>query len=332
MKKLIAFMISLLCLSSFGVSQNDLKSHKEVLLLMGTRFEITAIADSKEIAKKAVLLGIEEIERIEALISSWDPNSQTSLINNSAGKEVKVDAELIQLIQRSKKVSHLTNGAFDISFASMSRLYTFDQQEHELPQSMELKKAVALINYQDITCDLERSTIKLEHKGMRIGFGGIGKGYAANRAKKVMSEIAGIQGGLVNAAGDLYAWGENGKEEAWRIQIADPKDINKSLGWLNIDNMSVVTSGDYEKYFTCNGKRYAHIIDPNTGLATTGIKSATVICADTEAGDAIATSLFIMGPEKAIQFVDQIKNIEALIITDNNEIFTSKQLVLNKYQ
>ena len=166
---------------------------------------------------------------------------------------------------------------------------------------------------------------------MKIGFGAIGKGYAANKAKKLMSFMDGVVGGVVNAAGDLIVWGESDKPEGWPIQISDPKDISKTLGWLHIKDMSVVTSGNYEKYFMSNGKRYAHIINPQTGLPTTGIKSATVISKDPEVNDAIATALFVMGAEKSIAFIDGLKDIEALIVTDDDELLYSKNLVLNKY-
>ena len=165
---------------------------------------------------------------------------------------------------------------------------------------------------------------------MRIGFGGIGKGYAANRAKQIMMTMDGVKGGVVNASGDLVVWGNNGTEGDWNIQISDPKNINKSLGTIAIKNASVVTSGDYEKYFTYQGKRYAHIINPNTGIPTTGIKSATVVCPDAELGDALATAVFVLGPTEGMNLINKLKNTEALIITDKDLVLTSNKLELNK--
>lgn len=299
---------------------------------MGSRFEITAMADKEEIAEKAVTDAIKEIERIESLISSWKETSQTSDINRNAGiKAVKVDFELFSLIERSLKVSQITDGAFDISFASMDRLYTFDKAEYPLPPDNDLAKATEKINWHNIILNKEDQSVFLKEEGMKIGFGAIGKGYAANKAKQLISQIKGVKGGVINASGDLIVWGANGKENGWPIQISNPKNIEKSIGWLSIKDMSVVTSGNYEKYFTHNNTRYAHIIDPKTGLPTTGIKSATVICPDAELGDAIATSVFVMGPNKAIDFINTLKNFEALIITDNDEVLTSKNLKLNKY-
>lgn len=312
-------------------AQSKLESHKEILKLMGTRFEITATADSKEVAQQAVRNGITEIERIESLISSWQSTSQTSEINRNAGiKPVSVDKELYDLIDRSIKVSGLTQGAFDISFASMERIYKFDKGEHKLPSPQILEAAIAKIDFQNIILNREKSTVFLKEEGMRIGFGGIGKGYGANKAKEVMMAMEGIRGGVVNASGDLVVWGDNGSDESWNIQISDPKDINNSLGTIGIKNASVVTSGDYEKFFTYDGKRYAHIINPSTGIPTSGIKSATIVCPDAELGDALATAVFVLGPIEGMKLINRLKNTEALIITDEDQVLTSSKLKFNK--
>ncbi len=329
---LILFILVVGCSIAWSQQSENLPlfSHKETLKLMGTRFEITAMGSSKIIAEDAVKKSIQEIQRIESLISSWDPNSQTSLINKNAGKQaVIVDEELVQLIDRSIKVSNLSNGAFDISFAGIESIYTFDKKDKSLPSDSIIRKSIALIGFNDIKINHTASTVYLTKEGMRIGFGGIGKGYAANKAVQLMKSLDGIAGGVVNAAGDLMVWGENGKNSQWPIQISDPADPSKSIGWLQINNTSVVTSGNYEKYFLSNGQRYAHIINPKTGIPTTGIKSATIVCPDAELGDALATTLFVLGPDDAIAFINSLRNIEALIITDDNKIHTSSHLQLN---
>jgi len=150
----------------------------------------------------------------------------------------------------------------------MPKVWEFDKQERTLPEASIIKTACQKINWQNIILNSENNTVFLKEEGMKIGFGAIGKGYAANRAKKVMEKMNGIRGGLVNASGDLIAWGENGKPNDWQIQISDPNDKEKTLGWLNLNEMAIVTSGDYEKYFTNNGKRYAHIINPKTGYTS----------------------------------------------------------------
>lgn len=310
----------------------DWVEHKKVLKLMGTRFEIGAVAENDTLAWAAIEAGITEIERIEKLISSWDETSQTSAINRNAGiRPVQVDQELYDLIFRALKVAKLTEGAFDISFASMDRIWRFDGSMSQMPNPEEVKKAAAKINWEKVMLNPTERTVFLLDKGMKIGFGGIGKGYAANQAKLLMAKMPGIKGGVVNAAGDLLAWGDRPSEKDWVIKIADPVKSADALGWLQINDGAVVTSGDYERYVEFAGKRYAHIIDPRTGYPTTGIKSVTVVCSYAEVADALATSIFVLGQQKGIQLVNQLKGVECLIVTDDNEILTSKHLQLNYY-
>lgn len=320
------FVIILLC--STSAFAQSLQTHKKVLKLMGCRFEITAVASNDTMAWEAIRNGITEIERIEKLISSWDKNSQTSNINRQAGiQPVKVNKELFDLIVRAKKISQLTDGAFDISFASMDRIWKFDGSMQSMPDKSVVKNAADKINWEDIIVNAKEQTIFLKRKNMKIGFGAIGKGYAANRAMQIMKEFE-IAGGVVNASGDLISWGKSKNPNGWTIKIADPKDKNKVLGILETNDLAVVTSGDYEKFVIFEGKRYAHIIDPRTGYPTTGIKSVTVICPDAEVADALATSVFVLGKEEGLNLINRLKSVECLIVTDEDEVLTSKKLKL----
>lgn len=300
-------------------------------MLMGCGFELSASASSEKIAWQAINEGIKEISRIEKLISSWDAESKTSEVNRLAGlRPVKVDKELYDLIYRAKKVSALTDGAFDISFASMDRIWYFDQTEQHLQDSAIVNAAREKIDYQQILLNPNDTSIFLA-QGMKIGFGAIGKGYAANRAKQVMSAIAGVKGGVVNASGDLLSWGESTSEEGRKISIANPKNKNQPIAWLKVNNMAIVTSGDYEKYFLSQGKRYAHIINPKTGYPTTGITSVTIICPDAELADALATSVFVLGTVNGLELINKISLVEGIIIDDEGALHQSKNLKLNYY-
>ena len=319
-------LLVIILLLPFSMVAQNLKAHKKALKLMGCSFEITAIAENDTTAWEAIRAGIAEIERIEKLISSWDKDSQTTEINDHAGiHPVKVDKELFDLIIRATKVSQLTSGAFDISYASMDRIWKFDGSMTQMPSPEIVKNAAANINWENILLDTEQQTVFLKEPGMKIGFGGIGKGYAANRAKKIMQQFA-IAGGVVNASGDLITWGENEKAQDWTIKIADPKDKSRVLGILNINRLAIVTSGDYERFVVFDGQRFAHIIDPRTGYPTTGIKSVTIVCPDAELADALATSVFVLGKEKGMELVNKIKNVECLMVTDQDEVITSKKL------
>lgn len=313
------------------LSGQSLVAQKKTLRLMGCQFQISAVAANDTIAWEAINAGIKEIERIERLISSWDSNSQTSAINKQAGiKAVQVDQELFDLIYRAKKVSQLTQGAFDISFASMDRIWKFDGSMQQMPEPNAVQQAAAKISWINIELNREQCTVFLKEKGMRIGFGAIGKGYAANKAKLVMQKT-GIVGGLVNASGDILAWGKSSKPGGWSIQIADPKQKDTALGWIQLNNAAIVTSGDYERYVTFNGKRYAHIIDPRTGYPTTGIKSVSIICHDAELADALATSVFVLGVREGLNLLNALKGVEGLIVTDQDEIISTDSLRLNFY-
>lgn len=321
----------LIFLGAGTTSAQPMITAKKALILMGCSFELVATAHQDTIAWEAINAGIKEISRIEKLISSWDPQSQTSEINRMAGiRAVKVDRELYDLIYRSKKVSVLTDGAFDISFASMNKVWNFDKTEQALPDSSIVHAARSKIDFSKIILNPKDTSVFLA-EGMKIGFGAIGKGYAANKAKQVMQSIVGVKGGVVNASGDLLTWGESGTGDAWKISISKPDNISQPMAWLQVEDLAVVTSGDYEKYFTSIGLRYAHIIDPKTGYPTTGVTSVTIICPDAELADALATSVFVLGVEKGMALVDRLNQVECIIIDDTGTVYQSKNLELNYY-
>lgn len=317
----------LLTFSALAHAQK-LDRYEQVLLLMGSRFEIIAVSEDSNLAKKGINSAIEEIRRIEKLISSWDPSSQTSAINLNAGKQtVAIDDELFYLIKRCNKISQLTEGHFDISYASMDKIWKFDGSMNALPESSTVAASVSKINFQDIILDDSSKSVFLKNLGMKIGFGAIGKGYAANRAKSIMSGL-GIMNGIINAGGDLISWGSQENGKPWQIAVTEPTDKTKNLGWLDISNSAVVTSGNYEKYVEFNGKRYTHIINPKTGYPAYGLRSVTIVCKDAEIADAIATSVFIMGKEDGLKLVNQIKGVECLLVTESDELIFSSGLEL----
>lgn len=297
---------------------------------MGVNFEFTVVANSKNKAGIFLEKAIKETIRVENLISSWKPTSQTSKINKNAGiKPVKVDEELLQLIKRSKRISELTNGFFDISFASIDNIWYFNKPIPKLPDSSAVKKSILKINYKNIVINEEKSTVFLTEKGMKIGFGAIGKGYVAEKVKTLLQKI-GVTAGLINASGDLTTWGNHPTNKKWRINIADPNGALAKAGKFNLHNNSVVTSGNYAKYIEFNNKRYTHIINPKTGWPVSGLKSVTIFCKNTELADALATSVFVMGKEKGLTLINQLNGIECLLIDNANKLHRSKNLNLKK--
>ena len=326
---MIRFTITSLLLFLSIISFGQKQSHRKILLLMGSRFELTAISPNENKALMAIDAGIEEIKRIEELISSWDANSQTSAIIRNAGiKPVTVDQELFNLIRRSLKISALTHGAFDISFASIDNIWRFDGKMNSLPDSSTVAASVKKINYKNILLDSDNRTVFLKEKGMKIGFGAIGKGYAANKALEIMLKM-GLNGALVNASGDLISWGKDEGGKDWKIGIMNPKEKDKIFSWLTIGETAVVTSGNYEKFVVIDGKTYSHIIDPRTGYPVKGLSSVTIICPNAELADALATSVFVLGKEKGLELINHLKGIECLLVNDDQELFTSENLHLD---
>ena len=294
---------------------------------MGNSFELSAVATDGQWANEKIDAGISEIQRIEKLLTTFNDNSETNIINANAGiKPVTVSRETFNLIKRSLRISSLTQGAFDISYGSVDkRLWNFDQQMTELPDKETAKKMVRLINYQNIILDDEACTVFLRQRGMRIGFGGIGKGYAAERAKQVM-KLNGVESGIVNASGDLTTWGLQPDGKQWTIAIANPNAAHQAFSYMEISNMAVATSGNYEKFVMIGGKKYSHTINPRTGLPISGIKSVTIITTNAELADAMATPVTIMGITSGLDMINQIKGVEAIIIDDNDKLYASQNI------
>ena len=299
------------------------------LKLMGNIFTITVVSEDAIFAEENIQLAIQEIQRIEALFTTYNNESQTNLINSNAGIEpVKVDEEVFNLIQRSLHISKITQGAFDISYGSIDKsLWNFDKTMTSLPSPETAKKMVHLINYNNIILDTQKQTIYLKEKGMRIGFGGIGKGYAAEMAKKILVKNQ-VKSGIINASGDLTAWGFQPNGKPWTIGIANPDMPNDAFSYLEISDKAIATSGNYEKFITIDGKKYSHTIDPKKGLPITGIKSVTVISNNAEFADAMATPIAVMGIEKGLFLVNQLPNLHCIVIDENNKIYTSKNIHL----
>lgn len=301
--------------------------HKQAMRLMGNHFEITVVDEDESGANYLIGLAVKEIQRIEKLLTTYSDTSETSLINAAAGiHPVKVSEETFRLIQRSIRISDITQGAFDITYGSVDKsLWNFDTNMTSLPDARTARRMVRLINYHNIILNEEEKTVFLKEKGMRIGFGGIGKGYAAERARQILLQ-QGVKSGIVNASGDLTVWGYQPDGKPWTIGIVNPNLKHEVFSYINVTNMAVATSGNYEKFVMIKGEKYSHTIDPRTGLPVKGIKSVTIITPNAEIADAMATPVTIMGIEAGLDMINQINNIEAIVIDDNDIIYTTKNL------
>lgn len=293
-------------------------------ILMGSKFKITLVDKDSISTEKNINKAIDEIIRIEKLISDWKPDSQVSQVNQNAGiKPIKVDKEVFELTKRAIYFSEITNGGFDISFAAMDKIWKFDGSMEILPTQEEINKAIAKIGYQNIVLDEENSTIFLKLSGMKIGFGSIGKGYAAQKTRNFMQNL-GIKAGIIDASGDMTTWGNQPDNSLWKIGVINPFKRYKTADILTMKNGAVTTSGDYEKFILIDGKRYSHIINPKTGYPVTGLTSVTVIGPDAEMCNGYSTSIMVLGKEKGLELIHQNPDYGAMLITDSGKIIRSK--------
>ena len=330
MKQFISFL--LVCLSLWHPATAQTKTYKKALKLMGSGMEIIVVANSDKQGATYINAAENEIKRIEDIISSWTTTSETAAINQNAGiKPMKVSAELFNLISRAIQISKLTNGAFDISYASMDKIWKFDGSLTEMPSATAIQKSVSKVGYKNILLDRQNQTVFLKIKGMKIGFGAIGKGYAADSAKALLQRM-GVKAGVINASGDMNTWGVQPNGKPWRVGITNPVNKKKVFSWFNLSDDAVVTSGNYEKYVKFNGITYTHIIDPRTGYPAHGIFSATLFSKSAELSDALATSIFVMGVDAGLYFVNQLKGVECVIVDDNLKVHYSKKLKINNIQ
>nr|WP_321453833.1 FAD:protein FMN transferase [uncultured Carboxylicivirga sp.] len=299
---------------------------KRQLRLMGCDFEIIVVDDNQQQADASIDMAVNEISRIENMISSWDATSQTAAINQNAGtKAVKVDPLLFELIEHALMLSKLTDGAFDISFASLDPVWKFDGTMQNMPTSAEVKASVSKVGYQNIILNKKDTTVFLKQAGMKIGFGAIGKGFAADKAKQLLIK-KGVKAGIINASGDMNTWGKQPNGNDWVVAITNPLKKNEACAWMPVKNGAVATSGNYEKYVVIDGKRYSHIINPKTGYPSTGLVSVTVFSPKAELCDALATAIFVMGKEVGLDRINQMPNIECVLIDDNGNVFTSDNI------
>ncbi len=329
MKKILFTGISILFFYT-TLSQNSAEIYTKNVVLMGSDFEITIVEKDKLRAEFLINLCISEITRIENLISSWRKSSETSLINSNAGiKPVKVKKELFDLISRSIKISEITQGSFDITYASLDEVWYFDRKMLSIPTKTDVSNSVSKIGYENIILDKKNQTVFLKLDGMKIGFGAIGKGYAADKAKDILIK-KNVKSGIINAGGDLTAWGEKPSGKDWMVAIVNPLNKNKVFSWLPINDKSIVTSGSYERFIKFDDKSYSHIIDPRSGYPTEGILSVTIIAEKAELADALATSVFVLGENVGLDLINQLPGVDCIIINDKNEIIKSKNIQINK--
>lgn len=303
---------------------------KRTTVLMGGRFDITLVAKDSLTAEQSIDEVISEISRIEFLISDWKSTSQVSEINQNAGiRPVKVDKEVFDLTKRAIHLSQITNGAFDISFAAVDKIWKFDGSMTAMPSEESIKKSIEKIGYKNIILDSINSTVFLKLRGMKIGFGALGEGYATNKCQVIM-QAKGILSGIINATGDMSVWGTQPNGKPWNIGLTNPFHPKDLLAIIALKNTAITTSGSYEKFVVFNGKRYSHIINPVTGYPARGLCSVTILGPNAEIANGFSTSAMVLGKKEATKLLNNFPNYQYLFITDSGKIIKSKNFP--KYQ
>jgi thiamine biosynthesis lipoprotein len=315
--------LTILFISSIILTFGQFKAEKK-LILMGSDFQIVCIAESQTKAVQAVDDAIAEIKNLELEISSWNKNSFTSKINNNAGiAAIKVSDNLFYLIKRANKLSEISEGAFDITINPLFDVWRFHDKDFSFPNKEEVESKLNSVSYKKIVLNEEQKTIFLTKKGMKIG-----KGFAADMAKKLLLK-KGIENGLINASGDLCAWGKDIGGKEWKIAVRNPKEKDNYSAWIDISNKAVATSGNYEKFIEHDGQKYSHILNPKTGYPVLGVQSVTVISPTAELSDGFATTAFVLGVIEGMVIVNAIDNLECIILDNEGEIHYSKNIKIN---
>jgi len=285
--------------------------------LMGSQFELVVVAETQVFADQFFEAGIHEIKRIEDLMSEFKNDSETSRINSFPSNVIfTIDAEVHQLLVRCQKLYSLTQGAFDVSMAPLKKLYSFKRTEAILPNAKEIKSALSKTGFENILL-LDNNRLCFLKKEMKTSFAAIGKGYAADKVKALWSAL-GIHGGVINASGDICTIGQRADGNNWSTGISNT-DWNQLLLKIQMPCAAVATSGDYEQYFTSNGKKYGHTLHPKTGLPVQGMRSVSVFSPSAELSDALATAINVMGLEQGKHLLNQFPQTWYYILDDKNK-------------
>jgi FAD:protein FMN transferase len=284
---------------------------------MGTDFEIYLYAPDRERADALFDTAFDEIERVEEALSNYRPSSELSRINRDAAqKAVVTDPEVFAFLERSFAFSRLTDGAFDITVGKLLKAWGFFRHEAHFPSGKELEQARAETGWRRVQMDPNLRTVRFLTPGIELDPGGIGKGYAVDRVVQLLRS-AGVTAALVGTgSSSIYGIGAPPGKDGWPIQVMDPKERTRTLATVYLRDQSLSTSGNYEKFFKLNGHTYCHIFDPRTGRPVEGMLQTTVIAPSATDTDALSTSVFVLGPERAAQLLNKLPNTSAFIITD----------------
>lgn len=320
----LALRFALVCAALTTAQYAHADWYKDQQNIMGTVIRVELYHDDSSVARASINAVMEEMRRIDRLMSPYKADSELSQLNaHAAERAVQVSAELFELIKTSIHYSGITDGAFDITFASAGQLY--DYRKGIRPSAKQLQQAIKKIDYHYLQLNERQKSIKYAQEGVRIDLGGIAKGYAVDNGIAILKR-KGIRHAIITAGGDSRIIGDR-KGRPWMIGIRDPRKSGSVKGTIPLIDSALSTSGDYERYFVRNGEHFHHILLPKTGTSAKALRSVTILGPDATTTDALSTSVFVLGPEKGMALVEKLAGIEAILIDQHDTMIYSSGLL-----
>lgn len=299
----------------------------ESRLAMGSELRLTAWSSDEAATRVAFAAVFADFEKLESLMSTWREGSDVLRLNAAAGgAPVPVSPEVIEVLQLASSFSELSGGKFDITFGALSGLWKFDHdQDDVVPDSEAVRARLPLIAWEDVEVDAQAGTARLRRPGMSVHLGGIGKGYAVDRAAAILRQH-GIRNFLIKAGGDLYVGGHP-EGRPWRVAIQDPRGASdEPFAYVDLTDATFSTSGDYERFFLSDGRRYHHILDPDTGMPAMASRTVTILARRAVEADALGKIVFILGPDAGMELIERLPDVEGVIVGAYNEVVISSGL------
>ncbi len=319
----IPTVLTLCTLLAFAAAPVRAEWYQDTQAIMGTRVHAELWSDDAAAGERLLGAVMAEMERIDQTYSPYIDTSDLSRLNRKAAKGwVQVSPELLDLLERSRRMSELTGGAFDVTYASVGRYYDYRKGVH--PGDAQIEKALKDIDYRYVELDPDGRRVRYAHPGVYVDLGGIAKGFAVDRCIDILRR-AGVTQASVSAGGDSYILGDR-RGEPWTVGIRDPRNAKGVTAVLPLMDTAVSTSGDYERFFVEDGVRYHHILDPATGRSAKGAWSVTILGPDTTFTDALSTSVFVLGPEKGLALIDRLPGVDAIIVDAEGRMRYSRDL------
>ena len=293
---------------------------------MGSSLRVAIWTNDETSASAAAAQVFSEFERLESLLSIWKDGSDVVRLNAAAGRvPVAISRETIDVLAAARMASEMTDGKFDITFGALSDIWKFDHdQDNTIPDRASIEKRLPFVDYRAVQVNAAKATAFIARPGVRIHLGGIGKGYAVDRAVRILTG-RGFADFLIQAGGDTYAAGTN-NGPPWTLGIADPRGNHGAFAAVQVRDATLSTSGDYERAFVKDGVRYHHLIDPDRGAPARGCRSVTIVARSATTADVLSTGVFIMGPAAGIELIEKLPDVEGVIVTASNEVLVSSGL------